>query len=221
MDKIIVVDKPRGVTSYQVVRKYKRELGIKKIGHGGTLDPFATGVLLLLLGGATKRFSEILEMEKEYEMKVEFGWSTDTGDPEGRILERLGSRQMREFKFEKERLLSIFPYFVDGYVQQVPKYSAVKFKGKPLYKYARSGLEVDLPKKIVKIKKIYILDFGQAQFKDGLIVCPWVKLRVVCGRGTYMRRLAEDLGEKLGIPSVAVELRRVRVGKYRLKSGIM
>ena len=224
MEEILVVDKPKGWTSHDVVDFYRRKLGIKKIGHAGTLDPFATGVLVLLVGKATKRFEEFKKLDKEYEMVVEFGWATDTGDPEGKIVEKMPSvKTGHASSLTHEKIKSVLSEFLGEYEQTVPAFSAVKHKGKPLYKYARRGEKVDLPKRKVEIKEIELLDldiksraFDRVAKPGFEKPYPRLKIRVVCSSGTYMRQLAIDIGKRLGVPAVAVELRRTRVGNYTL-----
>lgn len=206
MDKTLIVDKPKGFTSHDIVKFYRKKLGIRKIGHAGTLDPFATGVLILLVGQATKKFASFSKLDKEYQIMVELGWSTDTGDIEGIVVKKLSQLTIKELEIKREDVIKVLKSFVGQYQQQVPKYSAVKFKGKPLYKYAREGKKVKLPKKKVEIKKIKLLDYN----------FPRLKIKVVCSSGTYMRSLAVDIGKKLNLPAVAIELRRTRIGRYSI-----
>jgi len=213
MEKIIVIDKPKGLTSNAMVQLYKKRLKIKKIGHAGTLDPFATGVLILLIDQATKKFSSFLKLEKEYQMTIKFGMQTDTDDPEGKTIKKLALTDQR-LKITKAKLSKVLASFTGEYLQQVPKYSAVKFKGKPLYQYARQGIKVKLPVKKVKIKEIKLLSFKPLnQDKKNY---PQVKIKVICSSGTYMRSLAKDLGKKLNLPGMATALRRTRIGNYQL-----
>ena len=198
---ILVVDKPVGWTSHDVVAKIRGELKIKKIGHGGTLDPFATGVLLILIGKAVKRFDEIRTWEKEYVMEVKLGESTDTGDPTGRTITSSTLPEVPQNKIK-----SVLAGFIPGYEQVVPAYSAVKIHGRPAYKLARAGKEFVTPKRFVKIIEIELLSLQG----------PTLKVRVVCGSGTYMRQLAVDIGEKLGLPAHCASLCRTRVGVYRV-----
>lgn len=206
----MLVDKPKGWTSHDVVAAVRRELKAKvKVGHGGTLDPFATGVLLVLIGKATRRFEEIKTWEKEYLLEVELGTATDTADRTGKVI-----KQMEVKPVSQEVLKSVLDSFAGGYVQQVPMYSAVKRDGKRLYQLARAGKKVKLPPRKVKIKEIELVKM------EGRMI----KIRVVCGSGTYMRQLAVDIGRRLGerlslggaLPAHAKELRRIRVGKIRL-----
>ncbi len=203
-----MVDKPEDWTSHDVVAKVRGEIRGKyggkkpKVGHGGSLDPFATGVLLILIGKAVKRFEEIKSWEKEYVMTVKLGEKTDTGDRTGKIIEK-----QTVDKINEQQLRQVLQSFVGEYEQTVPAYSAVKLKGRKLYQLARQGKQVKLWKRIVKIQKIELIDLqGET-----------LKVRVRRGSGTYMRQLAVDIGERLGgVLAVAEELRRIRVGKYQL-----
>lgn len=200
---ILVVDKPVGWTSHDVVAKVRGELGGKtKVGHGGSLDPFATGVLLILVGQAVKRFDEIRTWEKEYVMTVKLGETTDTGDPTGKIIKTKPVVQVNE-QAVKKTLKS----FIPGYQQQVPAYSAIKIKGQAAYKLARAGKEFVTPKRFVKIIEIELLSLQG----------PTLKVRVVCGSGTYMRQLAVDIGAELDLPAHCASLRRTRVGTYKVQ----
>ncbi len=201
---ILLVDKPAGWTSHDVVAKIRGKLGRKiKVGHGGTLDPFATGVLLVLIGKAAKRFDEIRTWEKEYVMEIKLGEATDTGDPTGKVIETKPAVHVDE-----QKIKTILRHFIPGYEQTIPAYSAVKVHGQRSYKLARAGQEFIQPKKLVKISEIEFLDLqGET-----------LKIRVVCGSGTYMRQLAMDIGQKLGLPAFCAVLRRTRVGNYLISS---
>ena len=205
-DDMLVVDKPEDWTSHDVVAKIRGGLSKLhdrkvKVGHGGTLDPFATGVLLILVGKATKRFDEIKGWDKEYVMEIKLGEATDTGDRTGKV-----TKKEKLSKIEKRAAEGALSGFVGEYEQSVPAYSAVKVKGRKLYQLARKGVKIKLPKKKVKIKELELLNL------QGSVL----KVRVVCGSGTYMRQLAVDIGEKLGLPAMAKELRRTRVGEFTL-----
>lgn len=212
MPDILVVDKPQGWTSHDVVNFYRQKLHIKKIGHAGTLDPFATGVLVLLIGPETKKFDDFRKLEKEYELTVELGWQTETGDPEGRITKKLSTEAIKRAKLTKTKIEKVIESFQGESEQEVPAFSAIKYKGKPLYEYARRGFQIALPKRIIEIQEIELLKF------DPKGDYPKIKLRIVCSSGTYMRSLAVDIGGQLGLPAVATELRRTRIGKYTLAS---
>ena len=204
-EDVLRVDKPEGWTSHDVVAKVRQELAAKvKVGHGGSLDPFATGVLLILVGRATRRFEEIKQWEKEYVMEVELGVATDTDDRTGQVVE---TTEVREI--DKQELERVLRGFEGGYIQKVPRYAAVKVKGTRMYKLARQGKQIKQPKRRVKIREIELIKFKVTNLKE-------LRVRVVCGSGTYMRQLAVDIGEKLGVPAHAKELRRIRVGEFTL-----
>jgi tRNA pseudouridine55 synthase len=198
---ILAVDKPAGWTSHDVVAKVRQEIGrLVKVGHGGTLDPFATGVLLILIGKATRRFDEIRGWEKEYFMTVKLGEATATGDPTGKIVKTSG----RVPEVPPNKVEAVLQSFVPGYKQTVPAYAAVRINGRRAYKLARAGKEFVRPKRPVKISLIQFIS----------LQVPNLKCRVVCGSGAYMRQLAVDIGAKLGWPAHCAALRRIRVGRF-------
>ena len=203
---ILVVDKPVGWTSHDVVAKVRGEIAHStalrvKVGHRGSLDPFATGVLLILVGKAVKRFDEIKTWDKEYVMEVKLGEATETGDPTGKITE-----VKKVVHVDGQKINNILRRFIPGYEQQVPAYSAVKIHGQAAYKLARAGKEFVTPKRFVKISKIELIGLQG----------PSLQVKVVCGSGTYMRQLAVDIGKKLGLPAHCASLRRTRIGKYAI-----
>ncbi len=177
MNGILVVNKPKGITSFDVIRKVSKILGIKKIGHTGTLDPLASGVLILVIGKACKLSNEILSHEKEYIATVKIGVFTDTLDTDGKVLKTSNDKVPNDIE-------EVLRSFKKTYMQEVPIYSAVKVGGKKLYEYARSGEEVVLPKKEVTIKKIELLEKSEDAFR--------FKCRV--SKGTYIRSLIRDIG---------------------------
>lgn len=197
---ILVVDKEKGMTSHDVVALVRRRFSIKKAGHAGTLDPNATGVLVLLIGAATKRSDEFLNKDKEYVAVMKLGERTDTGDCDGKVLAE------REVNVTREDILSLMEKFKGESEQMPPMFSAKRYKGKKLYELARKGKEVERePRKIVI-----------SELEAVKIDLPLVTFRVVCGKGTYVRQLAEDMGEALGCGAHLVELRRTRSGEYDL-----
>lgn len=201
MDKILPVIKPEGISTYDVIREYKRKTGFKgKIGHAGTLDPFATGVVLLLLGKETKRFNEIKAWEKLYLAGVRLGATSTTGDPEGEI------KTISPKKPTKKEIKKAIKMFVGETEQKVPAFSAAKHKGVPLYKLARQGKTVEKSKK-VKIRKIKFVDYNY----------PVLTIRVACSGGTYIRQLAQDIGEQLKTGAFLQSLEREKVGKFSKK----
>lgn len=214
-DQVLIINKPRGLTSHDVVCFVRKKLGVKKVGHAGALDPAATGVLVVLVGKKTKEQAKYMAMEKEYLAEVEFGMATETGDRDGRLMVKWSNSQM--VKLAKKEIEDILPQFIGKIKQKVPLYSAVKVKGKKLYELARKGKKPEkIPEREVEIKKIEILDFKKGTDSS----YPIVKLKIVCGKGVYIRQLAVDLGKALGVPAYLKSLVRIRVGGFSLKDVI-
>ncbi|MBR3253776.1 tRNA pseudouridine(55) synthase TruB [Candidatus Saccharibacteria bacterium] len=202
-DKIILVDKPAGISSFGVVARVRRrlrdEFGHKiKVGHTGTLDPFATGLLILLSGKMTKKSNEFLKLDKVYEATVRLGCVSSTGDPEGEIT------KVNERVPEKSEIEKVVNGFVGKIQQKVPKFSAVKINGRRAYQLARKGEDFETPTREVEIYNIEILDYTY----------PELRVRCHVSSGTYIRTLGEDIGEKLGTGAYLTALRRTKVGKY-------
>lgn len=201
MDGIIIVNKPSGITSRDVVNSVCKILGIKKVGHTGTLDPLADGVLVLCVGKATKLVDVITSNDKEYVATVKLGILTDTLDVDGKVLEK------RKCNINKEELSRALESFVGVYEQEVPIYSAVKINGKKLYEYARNGEKIDLPKREVNVKAIELLDLNNDSYS----------FKVTVSKGTYVRSLIKDINDKLGIIGVMSKLTRTRQGKFKIE----
>ena len=198
--EIFAFYKPKGITSHDAVNLVRRKTGERRVGHAGTLDPLASGVLVIGVGReATRRLGEIEKQEKEYEALLRLGISSTTDDEEGEKKENT----VKEIP-QLEKIEGILKDF-EGEISQVPPiYSAIKIKGKAAYKYAREGKKVELKPRRVLIKEIKILEYKW----------PFLKLRVVTGPGVYVRSLARDLGEKLGTGGYLADLLRTRVGEY-------
>ena len=205
MNGVLVIDKPRGWTSHDVVAWVRKTLKVKKAGHGGTLDPLATGVLPVYLDEGTKLVPFNLEGTKEYLAKMKLGQETDTLDANGKVIsEKKGFFCSRE---EIEKILGQFR----GSIQQVPPhFSAIKFDGLPLYKRARAGEKPSLTKRQATIHALSLKEFS----------LPFVTLEVTCGRGTYIRSLCADIGQALGCGGHLVELRRLRSGKFTIEQAL-
>lgn len=202
---ILNVNKPKGKTSFSVVSYVKRLSGIKKVGHAGTLDPLATGVLLIVAGRATKQVENLMTLEKEYVGTVKFGIVTDTYDSNGRILSEEDAGYVTESAVRNK--LKNF----NGKIKQVPpSFSALKYKGKPLYKYARKGEIIKPEPREVMVHSIELESFSET----GAII------RVVCSRGTYIRSIAHDLGQKLGCGAILSGLIRVRIGNFHVDDAV-
>ena len=205
VEGVLVLDKPRDMTSTEAVERLKRLLRVRKAGHGGTLDPFATGVLPVCLGRATKIAQFILEGDKRYEGVFELGIITDTYDLTGEVVER---RPVPELSAEE--LTRVMEEFVGVLEQVPPPYSAAKYRGRPLYQWARKGVAV---KK--EPKQVEILEFRLKSFDS-----PRVFFEVYCSKGTYVRSLVHEVGLRLGCGATLVELRRTQKGPFRLEEAL-
>lgn len=214
---VLVIDKPAGLTSHDVVARLRRILGTKKIGHTGTLDPFATGVLVMLVGRATRLARFLDRAEKEYEALIRFGFETDTGDRTGTPKPDVSGVPEAEISeiVEKTDWDGIFEAF-RGEIEQIPPmYSAKKVRGKKLYELARRGVEIERRPVPVRIDALELL--GRETAVDGP---PAIRVRVVCSAGTYIRTLAEEIGRKTGLPAHLGELRRTRAGRFAIAKAI-
>lgn len=199
MNGWIVLDKPEGISSAGALNQIKRLLPRKiKIGHAGTLDPFATGMLLVAIGEATKLTDYVMAHSKKYEFTIEFGRSTDTLDRDGAVIMESDARALRE------ELSAAALTFVGEYNQMPPAFSALKINGERAYKLARQGLEVELQPRAVMLNAIELLDYSSEQ----------AKFKISCGKGFYVRSLARDICHKLGIEGHLVALRRTATGKF-------
>ena len=205
MDGVLVIDKPSGMTSFDVVQRARRALKVKKVGHTGTLDPMATGVLPLCLGEATKIAQFITESTKAYDATLQLGATTDTLDADGKILEERPVPPM-----SAERLEQALEAFRGTFLQTPPMYSAVKVGGRRLYELARAGEEVERAAREVTVHELVLRDFSAAQ----------VRLSVRCSKGFFVRTLAAELGEKLGCGAHLVALRRTHSGPFSLADAV-
>lgn len=206
-DGIILVDKPGGMTSHDVVDFVRRRFRFKKVGHAGTLDPMATGLLILLLGKFTKKSASFSSYDKEYEARLCLGLSTDTGDREGSIIEK---KDLDLYTENIKNIKNIFRLF-QGEIRQVPPmYSAKKINGEKLYTLARKGIVIKREPKTVTIKEIKILDISM----------PYVTFYARCSKGTYIRQLAHDIGERIGCGAHLVSLRRTKIGPFTTKEAV-
>lgn len=205
MNGILVVNKDLGYTSRDVVNIVSKHLNTKKVGHTGTLDPMATGVLVLCVGNALKLCEMLTNHDKEYVAGITLGIETDTLDMEGNVL----STEIVDI--DKNKITEVVNSFKGSYMQEVPKYSAVKVNGKKLYEYARNNIEVKLPSKLVNISNIEIID--DIIYDDGKV---HFKIRTTVSKGTYIRSLVRDIGTKLGVPAVMNSLVRNRLGEFKI-----
>ena len=238
-DQIILVDKPAGISSFGVVAKVRKQLSTEfghkvKVGHTGTLDPFATGLLILLTGKMTKKSNEFLKLDKVYEATLKLGYISSTGDPEGEITKypKGGSKESvgghdrdgrsappvttgwRDSVSEEPPLdivKSIISSFIGKITQTPPRFSAIKINGQRAYKLARQGKDFKIPSREVTIYDIKILSYDY----------PELKIRCHVSSGTYIRTLAEDIGQALGTGAYLTALRRTKIDEYDVKNAIM
>ena len=220
-DGIILIDKPTGISSFDVIRVLRKKIGVHKMGHAGTLDPMATGLLLVGVGEGTKKLKDLIGLPKTYEMGILLGRKTDTGDMEGKVIEEGGTTNVERRDIEKV-LKSL-----EGEVElPVPVYSALKVKGVPMYKLARRGEDVEPKKRKMKIFSLKFLGVercgGDPESSKRLeregesrFVC--VKAEMDCGSGTYARSVAVEVGKRLGVPATLNSLRRTKVGDFNVE----
>ncbi len=201
---VVVVDKPKGVTSFDVVAEVRRAYHERRVGHSGTLDPMATGVLPVCVGEATKLVPFLQAGEKEYFAELLLGVTTDSQDADGQIT------STREVAIARAQLDDALPQFRGRILQLPPMHSALRVGGKRLYEFAREGIEVEREARPVEIHEIEVTEFAP----------PRVALRVRCGKGTYIRSLAADLGEALGCGAHLTALRRTRVGRFHIDGAV-
>ncbi|MDA3970533.1 MAG: tRNA pseudouridine(55) synthase TruB [Desulfobulbaceae bacterium] len=203
---VLLIDKPVGPTSFRIVQQVRRALSIKKVGHAGTLDPLASGLLVVCVSrGATKHIDKIMVGEKEYIGTLCLGKESTTLDSEGELTV-IGSTE----HIDEDVILACLPGFLGEQSQIPPQYSAVKHKGKPLYHYARKGVVIEKEPRIIFIRELELL-----KKQDDLVT-----VRVVCAKGTYIRTLAEDIGRKLGCGAYLYGLRRTRSGILHVDNAI-
>lgn len=208
MDGIIIVNKTKGCTSHDVVNKVKKIVN-KKVGHTGTLDPLATGVLPLLIGKGTLCSKYLINHDKVYEVSLKLGISTDTMDAEGKITEE---QNVDEKIFVKENVEKVLSSFIGKQEQIPPIYSAIKVAGKKLYEYARKGEKVEIPKREIEIYNIELIGINK--------VSKELEFKVSCSKGTYIRSLCTDIAKKLGTIGYMSGLERLQVGEFKIENAI-
>jgi tRNA pseudouridine55 synthase len=208
---IINLDKPAGLSSARAVAHAKRLLPRKtRIGHAGTLDPFATGVLLLLVGAATRQCERLMDQPKQYEATIKFGATTPTDDPESPEQPWTAREPKLGPEPSREQIEAALPRFIGQIQQRPPAFSALKIAGRRAYDLARKGHEVKLEPRMVQVYGIELLEYDW----------PLLKLRIDCGRGTYIRALARDLGEALDTGGYLTALRRTRIGDFLVQNAV-
>lgn len=204
MDGILIIDKEEGVSSHDVVAELRHILGTRKIGHTGTLDPIATGALVICVNRATRLVQYLTCDDKTYEVEMKFGVKTDTGDRTGKIVKR-GNAEI-----DSSKLGEVLGSFIGKQKQIPPMYSAVKVNGKKLYEYARKNQIIEREPRDIEIYDIY-----DAFYDDGVL-----KYKIHCSKGTYIRTICEDIAEKLGTYGTMVELRRTQIGDFLIDQAV-
>ena len=203
---VFLVDKPTGVTSFNIVQRVRRALRIKKVGHAGTLDPFATGLLVVCAGRpATRIIQQLMDGDKEYLATLKLGIATDTFDLEGNIVSQTPVRGIDREMAEKS-----LARFIGEQLQVPPRFSALKHEGKPLYFYARKGIEVTKEPRRITISSIQFCELRE----------DFLTIRVTCSKGTYIRTLADDIGKELGCGAHLTALRRLRSGPFSVEGAV-
>ena len=201
MDGIILVNKPKGITSRDVVNEIVKKFNTRRVGHTGTLDPIATGLMIICINKGCKLVPLLTNHDKTYIATVKLGIKTDTYDVTGKVIE-----ENNNYNLSKEDLISTLNSFIGSYMQEVPIYSSIKVNGKKLYEYARSNIPVELPEHLVNIYSIELLDYNGDTFS----------FKVSVSKGTYIRSLINDIGNKLSIPMAMQDLNRITVGDFNI-----
>ena len=209
MQGIIIINKPQGFTSQDVVSKTKKILNVKKAGHTGTLDPMATGVLPVLLGNYTKLSKYLIEHDKTYIAKIKLGERRSTGDQEGEIVE---TKSVNKELIEKENIENVLKTFLGKQMQTPPIYSAIKVDGKKLYEYARKGIEVKIDPREIEVYKLDLLNIDLENDE--------IEISVSCSKGTYIRVLCEDISKRLDTVGYMKSLNRIIVDKFKIEDAI-
>ena len=205
MEGIVLVNKPRGITSHDVVSRVRRKFSMRRVGHAGTLDPLATGVLVILLGKATKLFGKFEGFDKGYNATMILGTKTTTADVQGKVIQELPYKN-----YTKEQVENVLKEFVGDQEQIPPMVSAIKVNGKKLYELARKGIEVEREPREIKIHSLRLGKFD----------LPNVSFSLECSKGTYVRQLAEDIGERLGCVACISEIERTKVGPFEINESV-
>jgi tRNA pseudouridine55 synthase len=205
LEGVLLVDKPHGGTSHDVVARLRRKLGMKRIGHAGTLDPMATGLLIMLIGKATRVSQYLISLDKEYEGTIELGKITNSQDADGEVLETRPVPPLTE-----DEVRAAMQTFQGDQYQTPPMFSAIKIKGVPLYKKARKGEVVEREPRFIRVS-------GYELTRCAL---PHLDFRLCCSKGTYVRTLAHDLGQKLGCGAHLCALRRTAIDRFRIDAAL-
>ena len=207
MDGIILINKEKGYTSHDIVNKVRKKLNIKKVGHAGTLDPLATGILPILIGKGTKLSKYLIEHDKTYIANIKLGIKTTTGDLEGDIIKKTENVNIDEFVIK-----NVLKTFIGKQKQIPPMYSAIKINGKKLYEYARASENIEITPRDIEIYDIYLNNYDKEKQE--------VKITAHVSKGTYIRTLCENIAEKLGTVGTMKELERIKVNQFTIEKSV-
>jgi len=205
-ETLLLIDKPKGITSFDVIRELRKKLGVRKMGHAGTLDPLASGLMIIGIGENTKELARLVKLPKTYEVSVRLGERTTTGDLEGEVIEK---KEVGECN--KEKIQEVLKGMVGEHNLPVPRYSAIKVDGEELYKKARRGEDFEPP---TRSMEIYSIDLKDSHICDDTCI---FDISVDVSSGAYIRSLAEEIGKRLGYPATVQELRRTKIGEFDIK----
>lgn len=203
---VLLIDKPSGLTSHDVVDRVRRKLGMKRIGHAGTLDPNATGLMIILVGKATKLSQYLMNLDKVYEGEIQLGLTTDSQDSDGKILTETPLPE----GLTEEMVRAAMEEFIGDQYQTPPMFSAKKVDGVPLYKLARKGKEVEREARFIRVASFSLDSWNP----------PYLQFTVACSKGTYVRTLAHDLGQKLACGAILTELRRTEIDRFQIEDSL-
>lgn len=212
--EILLIDKPKGITSFDVIRRLRRKLNIKKIGHAGTLDPLASGLMIMGIGTGTKKLTDLVKLDKEYIAEILIGEKRTTGDMEGEVVEEKKVNETAEIL--QAKISTVLPTMLGEISLPVSAYSAIKVNGVAMYKHARRAekkgeVVADVPDRLMRVDEVELL--GVTVDNDRGII----EVRFAVGSGTYIRSLAEELGRRIGYPATIYNLRRTKVGDFDIK----
>jgi len=206
-DDILLINKPKGISSFDVIRQLRKKLGIRKMGHAGTLDPLASGLMIIGVETGTKKLTDYIKLDKTYVADILLGRETTTGDMEGEV-----TKQAKVLFLEEDYINQLVNAFNGDFELLPPIYSAIKKDGKPLYKYARSGEEVEILPRMMKVYKSEFL--GSDKVEEGFIL----RVSFDVASGVYVRSLVVKIGELLGVPATLYDLKRTKIGEFDLKN---
>lgn len=214
IDRVLYINKPRGMSSFDVIRQLRQKLGVRKMGHAGTLDPLAEGLLVIGVGKATKELTALVGLDKVYDVTIELGERRDSGDKEGEVLEE---RKVSIGEVPHKKVLEVLGELTGEVQLPVPIYSAVKKGGKPLYKRARKGEHVEPPVRTMTLYSLKLMEIGEDMERGRVLL----RVEMHVASGVYVRSVAEEVGRRLGLPATVSRLIRTKVGDIELEDALL